>query len=97
MAGQIRVTPEELRDMASRYNNESGNVEDLVGRLDTMKGQLQGMWEGASSDAFAAQYEELKPSFVKMANLLADISKQLGDTANIIEDTDNQIAGQIRG
>ncbi|TCP31203.1 WXG100 family type VII secretion target [Scopulibacillus darangshiensis] len=97
MAGQIRVTPEELRDMATRYNNESGNVEDLVGRLDTMKGQLQGMWEGASSDAFAAQYEELKPSFVKMANLLADISKQLGDTANIIEDTDNQIAGQIRG
>ncbi|MBM7703054.1 MULTISPECIES: WXG100 family type VII secretion target [Bacillaceae] len=97
MSGIIRVTPAELRDMASRYNNESGQVQELVARLDSMKSQLQDMWEGASSDAFAAQYEELKPSFVQMANLLADISKQLGDSANILEDTDNQIASQIRG
>ncbi|KOP70430.1 MULTISPECIES: WXG100 family type VII secretion target [Bacillaceae] len=97
MSGIIRVTPAELRDMAGRYNNESGQVQELVSRLDTMKSQLQDMWEGASSEAFAAQYEELKPSFVEMSNLLTKIAKQLDDSANVLEDTDNQIASQIRG
>jgi WXG100 family type VII secretion target len=97
MSGIIRVTPAELRDMAGRYNNESGQVQELVSRLDTMKSQLQDMWEGASSEAFAAQYEELKPSFIEMSNLLTKIAKQLDDSANVLEDTDNQIASQIRG
>ncbi|MCY9019981.1 WXG100 family type VII secretion target [Priestia aryabhattai] len=97
MSGIIRVTPAELRDMAGRYNNEGGQVQELVSRLDTMKNQLQDMWEGASSEAFAAQYEELKPSFVEMSNLLTKIAKQLDDSANVLEDTDNQIASQIRG
>ncbi|MDE8676090.1 WXG100 family type VII secretion target [Priestia aryabhattai] len=97
MSGIIRVTPAELRDMSSRYTNESGQVQELVSRLDTMKNQLQDMWEGASSEAFAAQYEELKPSFVEMSNLLTKIAKQLDDSANVLEDTDNQIASQIRG
>lgn len=97
MSGIIRVTPAELCDMAGRYTNESGQVQELVSRLDTMKNQLQDMWEGASSEAFAAQYEELKPSFVEMSNLLTKIAKQLDDSANVLEDTDNQIASQIRG
>jgi WXG100 family type VII secretion target len=96
MSGQIRLTPAELEEMASRYSNESSQVEDLVGRLDTMKGQLEGMWDGAASEAFIAQYEELKPSFVKMSTLLADISKQLEDSAHVLQQTDQQIAGRIR-
>ncbi|MEH6857737.1 WXG100 family type VII secretion target, partial [Priestia megaterium] len=39
----------------------------------------------------------LKPSFVEMSNLLTKIAKQLDDSANVLEDTDNQIASQIRG
>lgn len=82
--------------MAGRYSNESGQVQELVSRIDTMKSQLQDMWEGASSEAFAAQYEELKPSFVEMSNLLTKIAKQLDDSTNVLEDTDNQIASQTR-
>ncbi|MDY0943416.1 WXG100 family type VII secretion target [Priestia megaterium] len=92
----ICVTPAELQDMAGRYSNESGQVQELVSRIDTMKSQLQDMWEGASSEAFAAQYEELKPSFVEMSNLLTKIAKQLDDSTNVLEDTDNQIASQTR-
>ncbi|RUQ29098.1 hypothetical protein ELQ35_10740 [Peribacillus cavernae] len=35
-----------------------------------MRDHLRSIWEGASSDAFAQQYEELKPSFVQMSTLL---------------------------
>lgn len=97
MAGQIRVTPQELYDMAREYNSESGQVNDQITRLDGMINHLNSVWEGASSEAFAAQYEELKPSFMKMAQLLEDVSTQLGETGRILEDTDRQIASQIRG
>ncbi|MCA0970750.1 WXG100 family type VII secretion target [Halobacillus litoralis] len=97
MAGNIRLTPDELREFARQYNNESANVQDLIGRLDGMSGQLQEIWEGASSEAFAAQYQELRPSFEKMSTLLAEVSQQLNNSANTLEETDQNIAGQIRG
>ncbi|KKB72901.1 MULTISPECIES: WXG100 family type VII secretion target [Bacillus] len=98
MSGIIRVTPAELRQMADRYQKESGDVTEQVNqRLDQMINQLQDMWEGESSRAFSEQYQELRPSFLKMAELLSDVSKQLHQTANTLESTDQDIASQIRG
>ncbi|WP_409291181.1 WXG100 family type VII secretion target [Peribacillus sp. SCS-26] len=97
MSGNIRLTPEELRGVASQYQTESGNVQDLVARLDNMSSHLQEIWEGASSQAFADQYQQLRPSFEKMATLLTEVSQQLNSSATVLEDTDNQIASQIRG
>lgn len=95
MAGQIRLTPEELRSYAAKYGHESSNTGELIGRLDGMINQLQQVWEGASSRAFASQYERLRPSFQQMQQLLEDINHQLAKTATILEQTDQQIAGQI--
>ncbi|RWZ54500.1 WXG100 family type VII secretion target [Halobacillus fulvus] len=97
MSNNIRLTPDELREFARQYNTESSNVQELISRLDGMSGQLQEIWEGASSQAFAAQYQELRPSFERMSTLLAEVSQQLNNTATTLEDTDQQIAGQIRG
>ena len=94
---QIRVTPSELKDVARQYDNESQQVIDIIGRLDKMRDHLVGIWEGSSSQAFVGQYEELKPSFNDMARLLNEVSQQLTKSAQILEDTDNQIASQIRG
>ncbi|MFD2922407.1 WXG100 family type VII secretion target [Halobacillus shinanisalinarum] len=97
MSNNIRLTPDELREFARQYNTESSNVQELISRLDGMSGQLQEIWEGASSEAFASQYQELRPSFERMSTLLAEVSQQLNSTATTLEDTDQQIAGQIRG
>ncbi len=97
MSGIIRVTPAELVDMSKRYSNEGGELGLLIGRLDSMIGQLQAMWEGEASNAFRDQYEELKPSFVQMQNLVEDISRQLDKTAHALQEADANIAGQIRG
>ncbi|WP_019240845.1 MULTISPECIES: WXG100 family type VII secretion target [Bacillus] len=97
MSGQIRVTPAELSQTATEYGRESQEVITQIGRMDNLMGRLQGMWEGQASEAFKGQYDELKPSFQKMADLLQDIQSQLTSTANALEDADRQIAGQIRG
>ena len=97
MSGIIRVTPAELEAMAGRYTDESNQVEDQINRLDKMIEELQGMWEGESSRAFAEQYSTLRPSFVDMQRLLQDVSTQLKNTATALADADRQIASQIRG
>ncbi|WP_226655977.1 WXG100 family type VII secretion target [Pseudalkalibacillus hwajinpoensis] len=97
MAGQIRVTPEELITMSQRYQTEESKVEEQIGNLDKMIAELEGMWEGAASQAFSDQYQSLRPSFVDMQRLLSDISTQLASTAKSLEDADAQIANQIRG
>lgn len=97
MSGIIRVTPAELTAMANRYKHESGEVESQIGRLDGMIGELQGMWEGASSAAFAEQYERLKPHFHEMSQLLMEIGTQLDSAGAAMQDADQQIASQIRG
>lgn len=97
MSGIIRVTPAELEAMSARYNNESGQVEEQLVRLDDMIDQLQAMWEGESSRAFADQYVALRPAIVDMQRLLNEVSVQLKSTAHALQDADSQIASQIRG
>ncbi|MBA4536977.1 WXG100 family type VII secretion target [Bacillus aquiflavi] len=97
MSGIIRVTPAELVSMSTRYSTESSQVGDQISRLDNMIKELEGMWEGEASRAFADQYTSLRPSFLQMQELLQDISTQLNSTAKALEDADQQIASQIRG
>lgn len=97
MSGNIRLNPEELEQFASRYNEESGQVGEMVNRLNGLIGQLQDAWEGGAAEAFASQYEELRPSFENMQVLLEDISRQLSSSANTLRETDANIANQIRG
>lgn len=97
MSGVIRVTPAELESMSQKYNQESGQVGEQISRLDSMIQQLEGAWEGAASRAFSEQYQELRPSFNQMRDLLEQIYKQLSSTAKALEAADNDIANQIRG
>lgn len=97
MSGIIRVTPAELETVASRYHREAEEVGAQVGRLDVMLNDLKSMWEGASSNAFAGQYDELRPSFLEMQNLLTEVGTQLSRAGQALQDADQQIASQIRG
>jgi len=97
MSGNIRLNPEELEAYAQRYNEESGQVNDMIIRLNDLIGQLHESWEGGASEAFQTQYEELRPSFENMQVLLEDIGRQLASSADTLRQTDASIASQIRG
>ena len=96
MANQIRITPEQMRGRASEYRTEAGNVESVISKLDTLLQNLQGEWEGAASESYAARYQELRPGFVKAQDLITEIAAALDSTANIVEETDTNIANQFK-
>ncbi len=95
MANQIRITPDQMRERAGQYRNEADNVNGVISSMDTLLSNLQGEWEGAASESYAARYAELKPGFQKAEELIREIASALDSTASIVETTDSDIAAQF--
>ena len=91
----IRISPDVMRERASQYRNEAQRVNEVIAKMDSLLGQLQGEWEGAASQSYAARYNELKPGFVKAEELINEIAAALTSTANIMEQTDVDIAAHF--
>ena len=96
MANQIRITPDQMREKAAMYRVEADTVNGVIAKMDSLLGQLQGEWEGAASESYAARYQELKPGFMKAEELIREIAAALDSTAKIVEETDNNIANQFK-
>lgn len=97
MSNQIRITPDQMRERAKQYRSEADTVNGVISKMDSLLQALQGEWEGSSSEAYAARYQELKPGFMKAEELIREIATALDSTARIIEETDENIANQYRG
>ena len=97
MADQIRITPDQMRQRANDYRREADTVNGVISKMDTLLQQLQSEWEGASSESYAARYQELKPGFMKAEELVREIAQALDATAKIIEETDVEIANKLKG
>lgn len=96
MANQIRMTPETMRTRATEYGRQADTLKDVIITMDNLLNQLQSEWEGAASESYAQKYEELKPGFQKAEQLIRDIQTALNKTAEIVENTDADIASQFR-
>jgi WXG100 family type VII secretion target len=97
MAGQIRITPDVMRQRAGQYRNEASNVNAVIVSMDNLLNNLQSEWEGEASQSYAARYAELKPGFQKAEELIEEIATALDNVARTLEETDSSIAGAFRG
>jgi len=96
MAGQIRMTPEQMRQRAGEVRVQGETFQGVIDRMQNLINELQTEWEGQASRAFAEQFERLKPSFNDMRRLIDDIAGQLDSTANAVEQLDQDIASKFR-
>lgn len=96
MASQIRMTPETMRTRAGEYTTQANNLQSVINKMDALLKTLQGEWEGSASEAYATRFAELRPGFVKAKDLIDEISTALKKTAQIVEETDKNIANQFK-
>ncbi len=96
MANQIRMTPDTMRARAGEYTAEGQKLQEIITKMDNLLRQLQGEWEGNASRAYAEKFAQLRPGFVKAKELIDEISQALKSTAQIVEETDQNIANQFR-
>ena len=96
MAGQIRMTPDQMRQRSAEVRTQGETFQDVINRMQNIINELQTEWEGESSRAFAEQFNRLKPAFNDMRQLIDDIGTQLNSTAVAVEQLDRDIAGKFR-
>ena len=92
---RIKLTPEELRASAQRYTDGAENVNQVLSSLTNEQAIISENWEGSAFQSFEEQFNELSPKIKEFAQLLQDIHAQLVQVADIVEQTDHDIAAQI--
>lgn len=95
--GTIKLSPEELRSSATKYSQGSSEIDEILNSLTQEQETIRENWEGNAFDSFDNQFSELSPKIREFSELLQDIHEQLRTVAQIIEDTDADIASKIRG
>jgi len=72
MADQIRLQYDEMDQISNKFTNQSEIVQELLTRLTSQMGELQGgAWIGRGADAFYAEMEELVvPAVTKLRDAL---------------------------
>lgn len=93
---RIKLTPDELRTSAEKYTTGSEQIDEILSTLTTEQGVIGDNWEGTAFDSFQEQFDELSPKIREFSELLQSINEQLNKVAEIIEQTDADIASQIR-
>ena len=92
---RIKLTPDELRASAQRYTDGAENVNQVLSSLTNEQAIISENWEGSAFQSFEEQFNELSPKIKEFAQLLQDINAQLVKVADIVEQTDQDIAAQI--
>lgn len=96
MSGQIRMTPETMRQRASQTDKNAQSMQELINAMDKLLTTLKGEWEGDAMRGYEDRYNKIKPSFKNAKDLLDEIANNLRATAKIVEETDKNIANQFR-
>ncbi|WP_157942924.1 WXG100 family type VII secretion target [Acetivibrio saccincola] len=68
----------------------------VVEQLDREIKSVEGWWEGDSARAFVDEFNSLKPSLDKLVECVHNISMQLDKIAEIKEQSERDIASQLR-
>ncbi|MEK4383595.1 WXG100 family type VII secretion target [Aeribacillus sp. FSL K6-2848] len=92
MAGQIRMTPEELKTKAQRYGQAGLQIEQILRDLTNLQNELRAEWEGRAFQGFDDQFNQLKPKVQNFAQLMHDINTQLNRTAEAVAQHDEQLS-----
>lgn len=94
----IKVTSEQLRSVSSQLRTGS---DDVAQQLQQMESQVKALvdadWEGAASDSFRDLWDQWHTGARDVKEALTGISQQLGTAAQTYQDTEDQLAAQMRG
>lgn len=99
MAGQIRITPQELRDSATFLQSQKETVEQAVEALKSRIDSTTANWEGAAQSTFIESFESMYNPTLKtdFPAIIEGIMGQLNGAAEAIEKADEEVAAAFKG
>ena len=62
-SGQIRMTPDTMRERAGEYRTEADNVQSVIDKMDRLLETLLTEWEGSASEAVESTDTQIANQF----------------------------------
>ncbi|NLU69684.1 WXG100 family type VII secretion target [Streptomyces sp. HNM0574] len=90
MAGQFRVTEDELRALSTKITEVNGSVQGEVKRLDGVISQIASGWQGQAATAYHRLQQQWNEDARKMNNILNDIKEAVDSTRQNYSATEEQ-------
>ena len=92
----IAFSSEQAQSVANSIKSKGEQAKSIVEQLDKEIKNVAGWWQGESSKAFIEEFTQLKPSLDKLVECVGNISKQLTEIARIKEQSEKDMAAQLR-
>lgn len=97
MANQISMTPQEMKNAASKANNTAGILrKDVIRAMDNLLKTLENSWKGEAIEGYRTRYNDIRKSLESGEQLLFEIEKNLNTSREIIEETDRTISNKFK-
>lgn len=98
MAGQIRITPQELRDGSDYLAQRREECMEALNAIKQRVDEVTSNWEGAAQNSFVQTFEELyKQISEALPQTVEGIESMLDGAAQAMEDADESIAQAFNG
>ena len=93
----IKMTPSELRELASTVSSIRDEIENLVTNMNSKINADTEQWDGESKSQYFSDYESILPTLQeKFPQVIEDLSTKLTFAANKLEESDQDIASSIK-
>lgn len=92
----IQVSPEDIREKADEFKTNMDEQLDIIKDSKSLLEELvDDGFEGATSEAFIAKFDELEPDLQAAAELLGEIAEALDQAADNFEELDEEMASSL--
>ena len=92
----VKMSFSEVRSYATKFSNESTNLDDLIRRMYQYVDALKAGWNGDAATGFEEKLNSLKSGFNETKQVIADISSNLSTSANEMEQFDKNMGSSWR-
>jgi len=92
MDGRIKLTPDQLRSLATDFQAKSANVLDILYQLNDQVFNLESVWDGAARAIYFDEYRMLQDPLKQFPQALDGIARTLEQVANTFEESDHALA-----
>jgi WXG100 family type VII secretion target len=95
MAGQFRVTEDELKALSSKISETNSSIQGEVKRLDGVISQIAGGWQGQAASAYHRLQQQWNEDANKMNQILNDIKEAVDSTRQNYSVTEEQQNSEV--
>lgn len=92
---QIRVEPDQLQELSTGLQTQKEAFNDTVAQMQNLVNQIPDAWAGAAAEAYQTQFNDLKPTFDSVSELIDTISVQITQVIEEVQALDSAIAGKL--